>query len=91
VRAARLCDFLRFAIETSAQGREGDLKEYVIALEVFHRPDSYDPKIDSVVRVEAAKLRSKLERYYQTEGRNDPLRIEIPKGGEPAPWAETNS
>jgi TolB-like protein/Flp pilus assembly protein TadD len=79
-RSDRLCEFLRFTVESAVEGRSGDLKEYTIALNVFHRPESYDPKIDSLVRVEASKLRAKLALYYQTEGRDDTVRIEIPKG-----------
>lgn len=79
-RSERLCEFLKFIVESALDGRADELKEYVIALSVFHRPESYDPKIDSLVRVEASKLRSKLALYYDTEGRGDEVRIEIPKG-----------
>jgi TolB-like protein/Tfp pilus assembly protein PilF len=79
-KAERLGRFLRFVVDQELEGRRDDLKEYLIAAEVFGRPD-YDPAIDSAVRVEASKLRSKLEQYYRTEGLADPIRIEIPKGG----------
>ena len=56
------------------------LKEYVIAIEVFEKADDYDPQADSTVRTEASKLRSRLTRYYENEGRDDPVGITIPKG-----------
>ncbi len=74
------CRFLRFVVEQALQDRQGELKEYVIGLEVFGRGESFDPKIDSIVRVEARKLRARLEQYYQEEGRTDAVRISLPKG-----------
>ena len=56
------------------------LKEYVLAVEVYGRKESFDPKESSIVRVEAGRLRSRLKEYYDTEGRDSPLRIEFPKG-----------
>src|SRR5262249_46659523 len=56
------------------------LKEYVIATEVFGRDSSYDPRVDSVVRVQAGRLRSKLLEYYATEGKDDKVIIDLPKG-----------
>ena len=79
-RAERLGRFLRFVVNQELAGRRDELKEYLIAAEVFGRPD-YDPAIDSAVRVEASKLRARLEHYYRTEGLADAIRIEIPKGG----------
>ena len=78
-RAARHRGLLRHLIEKAAGGRAGEIKESTIALEVFAR-DSYDPQIDSQVRVEIGKLRERLERYYAGEGSSDSLRIAIPKG-----------
>jgi TolB-like protein/Tfp pilus assembly protein PilF len=49
-------------------------------VEVFGRPADFDPAIDPIVRIEATRLRDKLRDYYSTEGRNDPVRIELPKG-----------
>jgi serine/threonine-protein kinase len=79
-KAGRQAQLLRYLVEKSATPGEADLKEYTIALEVFERPATYDPRIDSVVRVEASKLRARLERYYQGEGAHDPVRFSIPKG-----------
>jgi hypothetical protein len=56
------------------------VKEAQIALDVFGRGDDFDPRIDSTVRVQAARLRSKLLEYYSTEGAADPVTVEIPKG-----------
>ncbi len=78
--AGRLSRFLRFVAERTLDGRGGDLKEYLIGVEVFDRPASFDPRTDSVVRVEARRLRAKLRDYYDAEGRDDPVGIELPKG-----------
>ena len=77
----RLKSFLRFVVEEALAGRAERLKAYTIAVEVFGRdPSSFDPQIDPVVRMEAGKLRRRLERYYLGAGRGDPVRIGIPKG-----------
>jgi Tol biopolymer transport system component len=73
--------FLKYIVETTLEGRGALIKEYVIALEVFEKPDGYDPREDSTVRTEASKLRTRLGRYYENEGREDPVIISIPKGG----------
>src|SRR5690242_3442758 len=80
-RADRLARFLKFVVEETLAGRGERLKEYCIAIEVFGRPPSYDPQIDSLVRVQASQLRGRLKQYYETEGLADTVRIEIPKGG----------
>src|SRR5918998_5597141 len=72
--------FLRFVVEQTVDGREAQLKEYIIATEVFGRNSDYDPRIDSVVRVQAGRLRTKLQEYYTTEGKDDPVFIDLPKG-----------
>jgi TolB-like protein len=73
--------FLRYVVEEALAGRAGRLKGYSIATAVFERDDSFDPQTDPVVRLEARRLRRALEHYYLTAGRDDPVRIEIPKGG----------
>ncbi|MBI1764779.1 MAG: hypothetical protein HYR56_25495 [Acidobacteria bacterium] len=78
--AETLRAFLRFIVAKALEGQEGQLKEYVIATEVFGRNRDFDPRIDSVVRVQAGRLRSKLLEYYATEGKTDPLLIALPKG-----------
>ena len=76
----RLSRFLRFVVERHLESRDDELKESVIALEVFGSRD-YDPKQDSIVRTEAGRLRARLAEYYLGEGGGDPLIIELPKGG----------
>ena len=78
--AERLSRFLRFTVEQALQGRGDQVKEYLLGLEVFDRNQSYDPRIDPIVRVEAGRLRSKLGEYYESEGRNDPVVIQYRKG-----------
>src|SRR5262245_39161227 len=80
VRSKRLGRFLRFTVEQCLEGRQGALKEYLVGVEVFNKLETFDPRIDSIVRVEARRLRSKLERYYQTEGRDDNVVIQFRKG-----------
>ena len=80
-RSERLSRLLRFLVERHLQGRDAELKESLIAIEVFGRQPDYDPKLDSIVRSEAARLRSRLIEYYAGEGSRDPLVIELPKGG----------
>ena len=80
-RNERLSRFLRFVVERHVAGRDHELKETVIAIEVFGRRPDYNPKQDAIVRTEAGRLRSRLGEYYQGEGSDDPLVIELPKGG----------
>jgi TolB-like protein/Flp pilus assembly protein TadD len=77
----RLSGFLRHAVESVLNGRAGELKEYSIGRAVFGRRIDFDPRIDPIVRVEAGRLRLRLKQYYETEGQDDKLRIELPKGG----------
>lgn len=72
--------FLRFVVEKTLADDDVQLKEYTIATEVFARRSDYDPRIDSVVRVQAGRLRTKLQEYYTAEGKHDPIIIELPKG-----------
>lgn len=80
VRSERLRRFLQFTVQELVQGRAEQLKEYLIGVEVFDRDSGYDPVRDPIVRVEAHRLRSKLQKYYQTEGLEDHVLIEYPKG-----------
>jgi TolB-like protein/Tfp pilus assembly protein PilF len=79
-RSERLARFLEFTIGETLAGNAGQLKEFVIGVEVFDRRQDYDPRLDPIVRVEARRLRMKMRKYYETEGRSDALRIEFPKG-----------
>src|SRR5438045_1490488 len=78
VRSGRIARFLRFAVEQALHS--ADTKEYLVGVEVFDRPPSYDPRIDPIVRVEARRLRAKLKDYYGSAGAADPVIIELPKG-----------
>jgi hypothetical protein len=77
----RSAQFLRFCVFRGSTGASVDLKETTIAVEVFNRPPDYDPKIDPIVRVHARRVREKLALYYRTVGNDDPIRIDLPKGG----------
>lgn len=80
-RSARLRSLLRFTVTQTLQGNANVLKEYVIGTEVLNKPESYDPRSDSLVRVLASRLRVKLKQYYANGGNEDPLVINFPKGG----------
>jgi TolB-like protein len=79
--AGRMSRFLKFVVERSLAGEGERLKEYVIGVEVFDRDVDYDPRVDAIVRVEAARLRTKLAEYYAGEGRDDSVVLSLPKGG----------
>jgi adenylate cyclase len=76
----RLRRFLRFAVERTLAGEAAQLKEYLVGREVFDRSSSYDPRTDSIVRVEAQRLRRKLREYYQAHGSADPIWISLQAG-----------
>ena len=73
--------FLDYLVTNTLEGEANRLKGFTIALEVFDRKDDFDPNIDSIVRVEATRLRNKLREYYDTIGKQDNVRIDFPKGG----------
>lgn len=77
--AARLQELLAYTVEEVLAGRGPELKETVIGAEVFER-SGHDPRLDSIVRVTISKLRGKLREYYLTEGLNDAVEIEFPRG-----------
>ena len=79
--AERARKFLRFIVTYALQGRLGEIKESIIAVEAFGRNPSFDPKSDPIVRVEARRLRERLSSYYADEGRADTVLISLPKGG----------
>jgi serine/threonine-protein kinase len=78
--APRVQQFLRFVVEETLEGRVGDLKESVVAVNVFGRRSDFDSHSDSVVRVQASHLRRRLREYYRTEGLHDAMVIELPSG-----------
>ncbi len=80
VSSARLSRFLRYVVERTLSGEGDQLKEYTLGVDVFDRDERYDPRLDSLVRVEAGRLRSKLAEYYGEAGANDPVIIRMPRG-----------
>jgi adenylate cyclase len=79
--AGRLSKLLRYVVDRTLAGETDQLKEYSVGIEVFERDEKYDPRLDSIVRVEAGRLRTKLDEYYNGEGAASPIRIGLPKGG----------
>ena len=79
--STRLRRFLSFTVERALAGDGQPLKEYTVGIEVFDRGPDYDPRIDSIVRVEAGRLRARLDEHYRGAGSGDPVIIRIPRGG----------
>ena len=71
---------MKYLVDQTLAGNDDALKGYSIGLDVFDKPEDFDPAIDTIVRVQAGKLRSRLDLYYATDGADDPLRILVPKG-----------
>src|SRR5262245_44113872 len=80
IQSKRLVRFLSFVVEKALEGKSEQLSEYRIGVEIYERPSSFDPQIDTIVRGEAHRLRLKLRQYYDADGANDPILIEVPKG-----------
>src|SRR5215471_13732457 len=78
--AENLRSFLQYIAQRAIERQEGQLKEYTIATDVFGRAKDFDSRTDSVVRVQAKRLREKLKDYYDTEGKSDRVLIDLPKG-----------
>jgi TolB-like protein len=72
--------FLEYIVNEALAGRCERLKGYTIALEVFDRPETFDPNVDPLVRIEAARMREKLREYYGADGQSDSIHIDLPKG-----------
>jgi hypothetical protein len=79
-KSARLERFFRYIVEQHFAGRAEHIKEYSIALEALGRPSTFDPKKDSIVRVEAHRLRKRLEQFYREEGASHAVHLVIPNG-----------
>jgi hypothetical protein len=79
-RAPLLESFFRYICEQYFEGQSCQIKEYSIAVEALGRPPAFDPKKDSIVRVEAHRLRKRLQEYYDGPGKSHAIRILIPNG-----------
>jgi|GEM_PF-1784271 len=78
--APQLRSFLGFVVHATLNKKKEKIKGYTIAVEALGRPDDFNPVVDPIVRVEAARLRRRLEKYYAGSGAQDPVYITIPKG-----------
>ena len=78
--ADRMRRFLRLVVQETLEGRGDDLNELLLAMAVYDRDKKFDPRGDSIVRVDAGRLRSKLREFYASDGEGGSIRIEIPKG-----------
>lgn len=74
-------NLLAYLAERSISGTADSLKEYTVGLDVFAKPASYDPRQESTVRMHVGRLRQKLAEYYRSEGMEDPIIVDLPKGG----------
>src|SRR5437667_11174251 len=68
---------LRFLADKTISGEADQLKEYTIGIDALGKPSSYDPRQDSVVRIQVGRLRQKLAEYYRTEGKDDSLVVDV--------------
>jgi len=75
-----LSSFLEFIIEKTLDGKEDEIKEYSIGINVLSRNIDFNPQLDAIVRIHAGRLRRALKEYYFDLGKKDPIRVEIPKG-----------
>jgi hypothetical protein len=80
-KAERSSALLRFIVVQTLNGHADRLKEYTLGAEALGRGESFGPRVDAVVRAEASRLRARLEQYYETSGRADPVLIALTKGG----------
>jgi len=79
-RSEQLRSFLRFVCDRALAGRGAEINEYVVAVEALGKPRDFAPGEDSSVRRSAYELRQKLQKYYDVERPDAPVRIELPKG-----------
>jgi hypothetical protein len=80
-RSELLSDFLLYIVDRCVRGRTEEITEQRIGVTVFGRAEDYDPTDDNIVRSYARKLRKRIEEYFSSEGREETLRLEIPRGG----------
>ena len=79
-RAKRSSQLLQYLVESTLEGHQDELKEYRIATEAFGKPESFDPRVDTLVRVEAGRLRGRLQLYYEAATDTDEIEISLPLG-----------
>lgn len=79
-RSPQLARFLNYIVQAKLRGDEASIKAYAIAVDVFGRPQSFDPQSDPIVRVQARRLRAALDEYYAGDGAGSPVRINLPVG-----------
>ena len=87
-QSKKLVRFLSVIVEKALLGQGEQVNEYLIGVEVYGRPASFDPQVDTIVRGEARRLRSKLHQYFDAQGLHDPIVIDVPKGGYVAVFRE---
>src|SRR5450432_4834951 len=75
-----LSGFLKFVVDSTLAGKEMEIKEYSIGIQVLSRNIDFNPQLDSIVRIHAGRIRRGLKEYYYDCGRKDSVIIEIPKG-----------
>ena len=76
-----LSSFLRYVVEETLNGRGDELSEYSVATEALNRSPDYDSRLDTIVRVQARRLRQRLDRFYERRANDVQIRIDVPKGG----------
>jgi len=84
-------EFLSFIVEETLGGHEATLSQSMIATRVFGRRDDFDAAVDPIVRIQAGRVRRSLERYYLLAGKQDPVRIELPRGAYVPTFLRTNT
>jgi tetratricopeptide (TPR) repeat protein len=80
VTSPSLSRFLRYIVEETLAGRNAAIREYTLGVHVFDRGEDFNPRLDPIVRVQARNLRARVAKYYETQGAEDPIFIELPKG-----------
>ncbi len=78
--SSRNRDFLSYIVDALLEERADRIKAYFIAVDVFGRPESFDPTLDPIVRIEATRLRAALEQFYQATGTPLGVRLDLPRG-----------
>ena len=83
--SARRAQLLRYLVERGLAGEADRVNEYAIGIDVFGKPESFDPRSESTVRAEFSRLRQKIKEYYATDGGADAIRIDfLPRSYVPA-------